>query len=1393
MPESTDVISIEVLLPLTLLSDLTTSHEWSKYAAQHVGWQGVRDDATKSATVAVVRRLAGIWETRRRSLADDPWLDVEFGTRFTDAVRWLVSLVRKHENVELSDAEVALLVTFPYLHQAFWAKQAADVLHGISPATAAFTQNHELPAFHAFAARHGILHRRGADAGDSAANSIAWWLFHHWLVGESDCYLADGLTSLLPSRLPVPLRWVLTPKRLMELLRVVQIDPAFIEDPDRENGLKPIAHIAGGSDQEQKVREQLIGYLLVIAYRTAIDSALTHRVIADHLGIEDGVTPEGVLSALRDAQWLGERTRVLTTSCDHDATVLALRRHTAALDAVLTDVARASETPGPLLALNAVPVHVSADGIELRTAQGSNKAPISLGHQFRLASDRIQELLMGEQLYGTPELAIRELYQNALDACRYREARTIYLRKTGGKVQPWSGRIDFRQGVDERGRPYLECVDNGIGMRDRELVQVFSRAGVRFSDLPEYVEEQADWASQGIESYPNSRFGIGVLSYFMLADEITVTTCRLSRAGTPEQRLEVHIAGPGALFKVRDLGKGEEAGTVVRLWLRRTGDPPRCTELLRRILWISDYEVTSDDMSGLQRWEPGELSPAAPVGTDPFEADESAETAGQVLPAPGGRVWWCETTGAILADGIWAGTSVFGAVVNLTGRDLPQLTVDRKTIIGLNHPLVEELMRAGREVLLDGPRSPLSHGWLSKLVKDMPRLADEICELAIAARYRPWTIAGNDMPIEVVGCFPTDTDMLSGQRFKQPRWDGRTGRWRLAAWRWASTGAGCAGGSGAVVPALPSDDMLLSSDREHDQWLSDTMQPELGHILSAARRAQRSPREVAERLTTLGWSTPDPETLPPDARAADPQLLSRHRDGEWPWLSRKQPVPHEHVLLAAVGTGLTPATVLERLSELGYSAAPADRFPEVVHPTDKTLLHGGLGYCMLSHPSAVPASHVLAAAATTGWTPAAVARRLTELGYSTPTTAQLPSDSDRHDNIIFTTHFGMRVESPVPLWQVTAAAIKSGRSPAQVAARFAEADLDVPVADDLPELKLPLDVLLTRVQHVDNSRPDEPLHDASVEIGHVLSVAIKTGLTPSQAARRLTELGHTPPEELPDTAEPDDLVLVSTTIGTASRPSYSHSPWLRAGTQVHLPRILIAAAKTRRSPRDVAHRFMQLGFSTPPEPLLGFGPRPDDLLLLSAALDGKAPWLDGDHTAMVRHGFTLPLGHVLVAAARLGLPASDILARLELLGLRTEAADLPAGVDALADPLLNRAVDVSRWSIYNQDQFQWLSATVPVETRHLLIAAARTGLPLTNILRRLADMGFPVEDAQRLPHAVDHTDLRLLSRDGNGQEPFRSLAEEFPLGRVPLAAAQAGTSPDEAIARLQRLGFTIGS
>ncbi|MEU6071041.1 hypothetical protein ABZ864_43010 [Streptomyces sp. NPDC047082] len=311
---------------------------------------------------------------------------------------------------------------------------------------------------------------------------------------------------------------------------------------------------------------------------------------------------------MQQSRWLPSGAgRSLNALCEHPAVELALRHHADTVDALLRDINKEATKKGSSLApLSALPAYADAQQVRLGTTTPAN---LSSGIRFRLADDRVQELLMGEQLYGNRALAVRELYQNALDALRYRSARTEYLRRTGADVREWQGEIVFREGTDERGHPYLECADNGIGMGVTELSRSFSRGGSRFVDLPEYVEEAALWASLDppTEFVPVSRFGLGVLSYFMLASELTIFTCRLDRQGRPGQQLKVTIAGPGNLFRVEDLGPGAEAGTTVRLHTIPGREIPSSGAELMQYLMVSPYRVRAVGRNRTWEWQPGEL------------------------------------------------------------------------------------------------------------------------------------------------------------------------------------------------------------------------------------------------------------------------------------------------------------------------------------------------------------------------------------------------------------------------------------------------------------------------------------------------------------------------------------------------------------------------------------------------------------------------------------------------------------------------------------------------------------------------------------------------------------------------------------------------------------------
>src|SRR5262249_23475116 len=174
---------------------------------------------------------------------------------------------------------------------------------------------------------------------------------------------------------------------------------------------------------------------------------------------------------------------------------------------------------------------------------------------------------------------------------------------------------------------------------------VFAQAGVRLADLPEFLEEQAEWArlDPPVQLFPNSRFGIGVLSYFMLADEITVETCRMRRDGRPGDRLRVSIAGPGSLFRIQTVPGTAGAGTTVRLHLRE-GVTVSAVEKLREVLWVAEFHTDAEDGVTRQTWLPGELADILRE-----RGEEDGPGGATPIPAPGARRGWGPGGGSVLA------------------------------------------------------------------------------------------------------------------------------------------------------------------------------------------------------------------------------------------------------------------------------------------------------------------------------------------------------------------------------------------------------------------------------------------------------------------------------------------------------------------------------------------------------------------------------------------------------------------------------------------------------------------------------------------------------------------------------------------------------------------------
>jgi hypothetical protein len=178
---------------------------------------------------------------------------------------------------------------------------------------------------------------------------------------------------------------------------------------------------------------------------------------------------------------------------------------------------------------------------------------------FCLDEQSIMSLMMGLNLYGNRLLFLRELLQNAVDACRHRKALHEALRRADGYTPRIAVELCY-----ESGKWFLAVEDNGMGMDEEILTKHFAQIGSSYYRSLRFVQERA-WSGMAFE--PISTFGIGVLSVFMVADQMRVQTRRLPlNLCHVAPALDVEIVGPAGLFWFRR-SEREEPGTRIVLTL----------------------------------------------------------------------------------------------------------------------------------------------------------------------------------------------------------------------------------------------------------------------------------------------------------------------------------------------------------------------------------------------------------------------------------------------------------------------------------------------------------------------------------------------------------------------------------------------------------------------------------------------------------------------------------------------------------------------------------------------------------------------------------------------------------------------------------------------------------
>jgi len=125
-------------------------------------------------------------------------------------------------------------------------------------------------------------------------------------------------------------------------------------------------------------------------------------------------------------------------------------------------------------------------------------------HRFQVDLRGIIEIL-SEHLYSGPEVFVRELLQNGVDAITARQ------QLEGQAFQP---AVRLELSASEDGVPVLIFSDNGVGLLEAEVHQFLATIGKSSKRL---VGERGTGSSDFI-----GQFGIGLLSCFVVSNEIVM-------------------------------------------------------------------------------------------------------------------------------------------------------------------------------------------------------------------------------------------------------------------------------------------------------------------------------------------------------------------------------------------------------------------------------------------------------------------------------------------------------------------------------------------------------------------------------------------------------------------------------------------------------------------------------------------------------------------------------------------------------------------------------------------------------------------------------------------------------------------------------------------------------
>lgn len=199
--------------------------------------------------------------------------------------------------------------------------------------------------------------------------------------------------------------------------------------------------------------------------------------------------------------------------------------------------------------------------------------------EFKLDQPKILDLLVGHTLYNDQTVVLRELIQNSIDAIKLQ-----YIIDQKNLQNATLGKILVKL---DSNKNELSIIDTGTGMTHQIIESYLLKVGSSRYQDDEFKKQFPDFS-------PISRFGIGVLTCFLIADDVDIITCHPNE----EMAIKLSIKKLHGKYLMQYIQNGEfkdtifPHGTQIKLILRNGIDKSMIKKGIEKWILFPACEVS---------------------------------------------------------------------------------------------------------------------------------------------------------------------------------------------------------------------------------------------------------------------------------------------------------------------------------------------------------------------------------------------------------------------------------------------------------------------------------------------------------------------------------------------------------------------------------------------------------------------------------------------------------------------------------------------------------------------------------------------------------------------------------------------------------------------------------